>query len=95
MKKLLRLDDVAKGGRGRDEVYDLLGLRVIVTPYPDLGVEEGELAATQVCLNCTPSDSAVIHSLHLHIVICAAVIPCIVLLTFIACGGRHATGFVS
>ena len=32
MKKLLRLDDVAKGGRGRDEVYDLLGLSVIVRP---------------------------------------------------------------
>ncbi len=50
MKKLLRMDDVAKGGRGRDEVYDLLGMRVIVTPYPDLPVEEGELAATQVWL---------------------------------------------
>ena len=50
MKKLLRLDDVARGGRGRDEVYDLLGLRVIVTPYPGMPAEEAELAATQVHL---------------------------------------------
>ncbi|BDA46038.1 probable GTP diphosphokinase CRSH, chloroplastic at N-terminal half [Coccomyxa sp. Obi] len=49
MKKLLRLDDVARGGRGRDEVYDLLGLRVIVIPYPGMPAEEAELAATQAC----------------------------------------------
>lgn len=52
MKKLLRLDDVAKGGRGRDEVYDLLGLRVIVAPLQGLSAEDGELAATQVRLIC-------------------------------------------
>lgn len=51
MKKLLRLDDVARGGRGRDEVYDLLGLRVIVISYPGMPAEEAELAATQVQLS--------------------------------------------
>jgi (p)ppGpp synthase/HD superfamily hydrolase len=48
MKKLLRLDDVQKGGRGRDEVYDLLGLRVIITPLATMSAEDGELAAIQV-----------------------------------------------
>lgn len=81
MKKLLRLDDVAKGGRGRDEVYDLLGLRVIVTPYPDAPVEEGELAATQVWLPCTCSNSAVIDVWYQSQVICTRLWFCSVLLT--------------
>jgi ppGpp synthetase/RelA/SpoT-type nucleotidyltranferase len=32
MRKLLRLDDMAKGGRRRTDLFDLLGMRVIVQP---------------------------------------------------------------
>ncbi len=32
MRKLLTLNDFSKGGRTRDELYDLLGLRIIVHP---------------------------------------------------------------
>ena len=50
MKKLLRLDDMAKGGRGRDEIYDLLGMRVVVAPLPGTPVETTAIAATQASL---------------------------------------------
>ena len=32
MKKLLRLGDMARGGRERGEVYDLLGIRAVAQP---------------------------------------------------------------
>lgn len=32
MKKILRLEDMAAGGRRREHVFDLLGLRIIVFP---------------------------------------------------------------
>ena len=47
MKKLLRLDDLARGGRGRGEVFDLLGLRVVVSPNEGIAPEEGEAMAAQ------------------------------------------------
>ncbi len=50
MKKLLRLDDMAKGGRGRDEIYDLLGMRVVVAPLPGTPPETAAIAATQASL---------------------------------------------
>ena len=48
MKKLLRLGDMAKGGRERDEVTDLLGMRVVLHPRADLPPDEAEQAAMQV-----------------------------------------------
>ena len=48
MKKLLRLDDIARGGRGRGEVFDLLGLRVVVSPNEGILPEDGEATAAQV-----------------------------------------------
>ena len=48
MKKLLRLDDLSRGGRGRGEVFDLLGLRVVVSPQKDCPPEQGEANAAQV-----------------------------------------------
>ena len=48
MKQLLRLDDIARGGRGRAEVFDLLGLRVVVSPNEGIPVEDGEAMAAQV-----------------------------------------------
>ena len=50
MKKLLRLDDIARGGRGRGEVFDLLGLRVVVSPNDGILPEDGEAMAAQVSL---------------------------------------------
>ncbi len=47
MKKLLRLDDLAAGGREREDVHDLLALRVIVEPHGDLPPDEAEAAAAQ------------------------------------------------
>ena len=48
MKKLLRLDEFARGGRDRGEVFDLLGLRVIVSHSGSATSEEGEAVAAQV-----------------------------------------------
>ena len=48
MKKLLRLGDMAKGGRERDEVFDLLGMRVVLLPRTDLPADDAEQAAVQV-----------------------------------------------
>ena len=54
MKKLLRLDDMARGGRARDEIYDLLGMRVVVAPLPGTPPETAAIAATQAspCARC-------------------------------------------
>ncbi|GFR40563.1 hypothetical protein Agub_g1139 [Astrephomene gubernaculifera] len=49
MKKLLHLGDMARGGRSREELYDLLGMRVIVQPPPHLPPGEAEAAATKAC----------------------------------------------
>ncbi|KAK9817892.1 hypothetical protein WJX72_003848 [[Myrmecia] bisecta] len=49
MKKLLRLGAMAKGGRKREEVYDLLGMRVIVKPRTDLPMEQAEAEAEKAC----------------------------------------------
>ena len=48
MKKLLRLDEFSRGGRDRGEVFDLLGLRVIVSHSGSASSEEGEAVAAQV-----------------------------------------------
>ena len=48
MKKLLRLDEFSRGGRDRGEVFDLLGLRVIVSHSGKPSCEEGEAIAAQV-----------------------------------------------
>ena len=47
MKKLLRLDDLAAGGRGRGDIFDLLALRVVVDPRPDLPADQAEAACVQ------------------------------------------------
>ncbi|KAK9842544.1 hypothetical protein WJX81_005255 [Elliptochloris bilobata] len=49
MKKLLRLDDLAAGGRERAGVHDLLALRVVVDPRPDLPPDQAEAACVQAC----------------------------------------------
>jgi hypothetical protein len=49
MKKLLRLEHLGAGGRRRDQVYDLLGLRALVAPRGDLPPAEAEAAATAAC----------------------------------------------
>ena len=36
MKKLLRLEDLSKGGRQREDIYDVLGMRAVVQPRTDL-----------------------------------------------------------
>ncbi len=40
MKKLLRLGDMARGGRRHDQVFDLLGMRAVVQPRQDLPPDE-------------------------------------------------------
>lgn len=40
MRKLLRLGDLGKGGRRREEIYDLLGMRAVVQPRADLPPDE-------------------------------------------------------
>ena len=47
LKKLLRLGDLSQGGRKREEVFDVLGLRAIVLPRDDL--EDSERAAVEGC----------------------------------------------
>ena len=54
MKKLLRLGDMARGGRERGEVYDLLGIRAVVQPRADLPPDTAEQAAVQVSDCCDP-----------------------------------------
>jgi hypothetical protein len=49
MRKLLGLDNLAAGGRRRDQLYDLLGLRAIVEPRRDLPPDQAEAAATAAC----------------------------------------------
>ena len=49
LKKLLRLGDIARGGRARSEIYDLLGLRAVVVPRRDLPPAEAEAAAVEAC----------------------------------------------
>lgn len=47
MKKLLRLDDLAAGGRERGDIFDLLALRVVVDPRPDLPADQAAAACVQ------------------------------------------------
>jgi len=55
LKKLLRLGNLQEGGRKREEVFDVLGLRVIVVPKGDgergekQVNEENERAAVEAC----------------------------------------------
>jgi len=49
MKKVLRLGELGKGGRRREEVYDLLGMRAVVAPRTDLPPDEAEALAVQAC----------------------------------------------
>lgn len=51
MKKLLRLDDFTAGGRHKDDIYDLLGLRVVVQPHDAADVHDApaECDAQQAC----------------------------------------------
>lgn len=48
MRKILRLGDMAAGGRQLGQLGDLLGLRAIVQPRLDLPEEDARLAATEV-----------------------------------------------
>lgn len=47
LKKLLRLGNSSQGGRAREEVFDVLGLRAIVLPRDD--IEDPEKAAVEAC----------------------------------------------
>ncbi len=49
LRKLLRLGDTARGGRPREEIYDLHGLRAVVSPRADLPPAEAEAAARAAC----------------------------------------------
>lgn len=49
LKKRLALGQQDKGGRGLEEVFDLLGMRLVVLPRQDLPPEEAEAAATEAC----------------------------------------------
>ncbi len=49
MKKLLRLSEVARGGRRREDIFDLMGLRVVVAPRDDLPQAAAEEAAVRAC----------------------------------------------
>ncbi|GIM06602.1 hypothetical protein Vretimale_10880, partial [Volvox reticuliferus] len=49
MKKLLHLGEMARGGRSREELYDLLGMRAVVKPPDFLPPDEAEAAATKAC----------------------------------------------
>ena len=48
MKKLLRLDSIESGGRAKQEVHDILASRCVVTPHPDLPLDQAEDLARQV-----------------------------------------------
>ena len=48
LKKQLRLGDTARGGRDRHQVYDLLGIRAVVLPRPDLPPAAAEARAQEV-----------------------------------------------
>lgn len=53
MRKLLAMDNFERGGRAREDLFDLLGLRIIVHPIPALAAadpEEAESRATQACM---------------------------------------------
>lgn len=47
MRKILRLGNMAAGGRRLEQLHDLLGLRAIVQPRADLPEEEARLAAVE------------------------------------------------
>lgn len=49
LKKLLRLGNTAAGGRARAQLYDLMGLRAIVTPRDDLPPVGSALEEQDVC----------------------------------------------
>lgn len=51
MRKILRLGDMAAGGRRLEMLNDLLGLRAIVQSRSDLLADEARLAAIEVCLS--------------------------------------------
>ncbi len=62
MKKLLRLGDMAKGGRRPEEIFDLLGLRAVVQPRTDLPPDEVRMRVVQepsvnIRWHCTPRGS--------------------------------------
>ncbi len=48
MRKILRLGDMASGGRQLAQLHDLLGLRAVVQPRTDLPEAEARLAAIEV-----------------------------------------------
>lgn len=49
LKKLLRLGDMARGGRALDEIHDVLGIRVVVLPREDVPAARAEAAAVEAC----------------------------------------------
>lgn len=51
MRKILRLGDMASGGRRLEQLCDLLGLRAIVQPRADLPEDEARLASIEVNLS--------------------------------------------
>lgn len=50
MKKVLRLGEAAKGGRARDEVFDVLGLRIILDMQASHPASHEPHDAAEVCL---------------------------------------------
>lgn len=49
MRKLLRLQDPAAGSRRLGEMFDLLGVRAVVLPRPDMSGAAAEAAAVEAC----------------------------------------------
>ena len=48
MKKLLGLGHMTRGGREREQVFDLVGIRAVVQQRADLPHDTAEQAAVQV-----------------------------------------------
>ncbi|CAG9462056.1 unnamed protein product [Pedinophyceae sp. YPF-701] len=49
MRKVLSVGDMSRGGKDMRDVHDLLGMRVVVTPLPNLDEREADEMAIQAC----------------------------------------------
>ena len=80
MKKLLRLDSIAAGGRARQEVHDLLASRCVVVPHSDLPQDQAEELASQV-----HTDTLVPIKKHEHVLLWLRLRLTCCWLTWLAC----------
>ena len=49
LKKLISLGDMKRGGRSREEIHDLIAMRVVICPRNDEQDEEAEILAEKAC----------------------------------------------